>query len=113
MRSFQGSLDKFTARNVRIVAISVDPPEVSRNLAEKQGYTFPILADEKLQVIKKLDLLHPGGFNGQDIARPAEFLLDPKGVVRWVNLTEDYKRRATPEQVLKVLDALGQARHSR
>ena len=110
MRSFEESLAKFTARNVRIVAISVDPPDASRNLAEKQGYTFPILADEKLELIKRLDLFHPGGFRGQDIARPAEFLLDPKGVVRWVNLTEDYKVRAKAEQLLKVLDDLGQGR---
>ena len=113
MRSFEESLAKFTARNVRILAISVDPPDVSRNLAEKQGYTFPILADEKLEVIKRLDLFHAGGFRGQDIARPAEFVLDPKGVVRWVNLTEDYKVRARAEQVLKVLDDLGQGRKSR
>jgi peroxiredoxin len=110
LRSFQESLGKFAARNVRVVAISVDPPDTSRNLAEKQGYTFPILADEKLEVIKRLDLLHSGGFRGQDIARSAEFLLDPKGVVRWVNLTENYKLRATAEQVLKVLDDLGQGR---
>ena len=95
---------------MRIAAISVDTPDTSRNLAEKQGYTFPILADEKLEVIKKLDLVHPAGFDGQDIARPAEFLLDLKGVVRWVNLTEDYKKRATAEQVLKLLDDLGQGR---
>lgn len=95
---------------MRIVAISVDPPDVSKNLAEKQGYTFPILADEKLELIKRLDLLHSGGFRGQDISRPAEFLVDPKGVVRWLNLTEDYKVRAKAEQVLKVLDDLGQGR---
>ena len=108
MRSFQESLGKFTARNVRIVAISVDSPSLSLNLAQKQGYTFPILADEKLEVIKKLDLFHSGGFGGQDISRPAEFLVDPKGTVRWVNLTEDYKVRAKGEQLLKVLDDLGQ-----
>jgi hypothetical protein len=51
--------------------------------------------------------LHPGGgVNGQDIARPAEFLLDSSGVVRWVNLTEDFRVRATPEVMLKAGNAL-------
>jgi hypothetical protein len=39
--------------------------------------------------------------NGQDIARPAEFLLDSSGVIRWVNLTEDYRVRARPDQIME------------
>lgn len=89
------------------MAVSVDPPDVTRKHAEKQGYTFTFLSDEKAEVIRKWDLLHAGAFRGADIARPAEFLLDATGKVRWVNLTEDYKVRAKSEQVLKVIDELG------
>jgi peroxiredoxin len=110
LRSFQENLGKFSARHVRIVAVSVDSPAVSLHLEQKQKYTFPILSDQNLDVIRKFDLLHPGGFDGQDIDRPAEFLVDPGGIVRWVNLTEDYKVRAKGEQLLKVLDDLGQGR---
>ena len=39
--------------------------------------------------------------NGQSIARPAEFLLDSSGVIRWVNLTEDFRVRARPEQFIQ------------
>jgi len=49
----------------------------------------------KAEVIRRYDLLHQGaGVNGQDIARPAEFLLDSSGVISWVDLTEDYRVRA-------------------
>jgi len=52
-------------------------------------------------------VLHPkGGEGGHDIARPAEFLIDAKGAVRWVNLTEDLRVRARPEAVLQVVDQL-------
>jgi hypothetical protein len=44
--------------------------------------------------------------DGHDIARPAEFLLDSSGVVRWVNLTEDLRVRATPEAMLKAAQSL-------
>lgn len=85
-----------------MAAISVDPPEASRNLASKRGYTYTILSDPKADVIRRYDVLHPGaGEGGQDIARPAEFLLDSHGLVRWVNLTEDFWVRATPEQLLE------------
>ena len=42
-----------------------------------------------------------GEVDGADIARPAEFLIDAGGKIRWVNLTEDYRVRAQPEQVLQ------------
>lgn len=38
---------------------------------------------------------------GQAVARPAEFLLDRSGTVVWRNLTEDYRVRARPEEMLE------------
>jgi peroxiredoxin len=37
---------------------------------------------------------------GADIARPAEFLIDRTGTVRWRNLTEDYRVRAHGDEIL-------------
>ena len=96
-------MDKFNQVGVRPVAISVDKPEDSRDLAQKAGYTFPLLSDGNAEVIRRYDLVHAGaGINGEDIARPAEFLVDSSGTVRWINLTENYWVRARPEQVLEV-----------
>ena len=92
---------------VRPVAISVDTPEASRNLRQQAGYTFPFLSDPKAEVIRRYDLLHQGaGIDGQDIARPAEFLVDSLGTVRWVNLTENYWVRARPDQIIEVAKTL-------
>lgn len=89
------------------MAISVDSPEESRNLRQQAGYTFPFLSDPKAEAIRRYDLLHAGaGVEGQDVARPAEFLVDSSGTVRWVNLTENYWVRARPEQVLEVAKML-------
>ena len=92
---------------IRPVAISVDTPEVSRDLCQKAGYTFTFLSDPKADVIRRYDLVHAGaGSEGQDIARPAEFLVDSSGTVRWVNLTENYWVRARPEQIIEVAKTL-------
>jgi len=89
------------------VAISVDTPEMSRDLCRKAGYTYTFLSDPNAEVIRRYDLLHSGaGVNGQDITRPAEFLVDSSGVIRWVNLTEDYRVRARPEQIIEAAKAL-------
>ena len=60
-----------------------------------------MLSDPNAEVIRRYDLVHAGaGEGGKDIARPAEFLIDSSGTVRWVNLTENYMVRARPEQIL-------------
>jgi peroxiredoxin len=101
LRGIEQNLQKFNEAGIRPVAISVDSPDVSRNLAQQAGYTFPLLSDPNAEVIRRYDLVHAGaGENGHDIARPAEFLLDSSGTVRWLNLTENYWVRARPEQIL-------------
>ena len=85
----------------------MDTPGVSRALCKKVGYTYTFLSDPRAEVIRRYDLLHPGGgINGQDIARPAEFLLDSSGVIRWVNLTEDLRVRARPELIIEEVQKL-------
>jgi len=94
-------LAEFEAAGVRPVAISVDPPEVSRNLANKLGYTFPVLSDPDATVIRRYHVLHPaGGPDEHDIARPAEFLVDSSKIVRWTNFTEDVRIRARADEML-------------
>jgi peroxiredoxin len=103
LRGIERSLEQLKAQGIRPVAISVDTPEVSRNLAQQQGYTFPLLSDPNVEAIRRYDLVHAGaGEGGHDIARPAEFLIDSTGTVRWVHLTENYWVRARPEEILEV-----------
>ena len=107
MRGIERSLDKFNEVGIRPVAISTDTPQESRDLAQKAGYSFPFLSDQNTEAIRRYDLVHKGaGISGGDIARPAEFLIDSTGTVRWVNLTENYWVRARPEQVLEVAKLL-------
>jgi peroxiredoxin len=89
------------------VAISVDTPEVSQGLCSTAGYTFTFLSDPKAEVIRRYDLLHVGGGpSGNDISRPAEFLVDSSGIVRWENFTEDFRLRAKAEEMLAATKAL-------
>jgi peroxiredoxin len=107
LRSIQKNLDAFNAAGIRPVAISVDTPEQSRDLSQKAGYTFPILSDQNREAIKLYDLVHKGGGeHGDDISRPAEFLVDSTGTVRWRMMTENYWVRARPEQILEAAKVL-------
>src|SRR5262245_20854468 len=102
----QAHIREFEARGVRLVAISSDSPDTLRELRAKAGYTFTFLSDEKAEVIRRYDLLDVGaGPDGSDIARPAEFFVDPQGTVRWRLITPSYAERARPEQILQAIDA--------
>ena len=71
-------------------------------MREQSGYTFTFLSDPNADVIRRYDLVHAGaGENGRDISRPAEFLVDRSGTVRWVNMTENYWVRARPEEIMQ------------
>ncbi len=101
MRSLQDHLGEFETRGVRLVAISVDRPEITRFNCQNLGFTYTFLSDFNREVIRQYDLVHVRGAGRRgDIARPAEFLIDSNGIVRWRNLTGDYRIRARPEQIL-------------
>lgn len=106
MRSFQERLPEFEARGIRPVAVSVDPAETTRGHIAKMGWTYTFLSDPKAEAIRRYDLLHEMGGQAGDISRPGEFLIDPTGTVRWVDLTENYWVRTRPETVLGVFDEL-------
>jgi peroxiredoxin len=94
-----------------VVAISVDSAEESRRLAQTRGYTFPILSDPGAKTIRAYGVIHErGGEERRDIARPAEFLVDDTGTIRWVNLAESVLARLRPESVLHVIDGMPHAR---
>ena len=110
LRGFQSRIAEFDARGIRVAAVSADAPEVNLEYRRQLGLTYPLLSDPGGEVLRRYDLLHAGGGpGGSDISRPAEFLVDSAGNVRWSNITESVIIRADPDEVLKAADALATA----
>ena len=83
----------------------MDTPEESARLARSQGYEFPILSDPGARVIREYGVMHEhGGEEGKDIARPAEFLVDRHGTIRWVYLSQNVLARLRPHTALDAID---------
>ena len=94
--------DKFKAAGAEILAISVDPPEKSRELAEKLKITFPLLSDPEHKVIDRYDVLDPSG----KFSIASVFVIDRKGIVRWSYVADDYKVRPLDEVILVELSKI-------
>lgn len=88
-------------------AISVDPVERNREVVDRLGLDFPILSDADRRAVAAYGVMHAGaGMGGVDIARPATFLIGPDGVVRWRDLTDNWRVRVSPDAVIEAVQEL-------
>jgi len=101
----QSRLKEFRDHGVQVVAICADSVKHNLRLAEKEKFEFTILSDADLVATDAYGLRHrqanPAG--RKDIARPAAFLIDAEGVVQWSFLTDNWRIRLRPEDVLRQL----------
>lgn len=73
------------ASGLQIIAISNDRQETLKNFAKKKGIKFPLLSDEKSEVIRKLKLVNTKGRQGTrhyQISYPMTILLGKDGKVK-------------------------------
>ncbi len=65
--------------------------------------SFPFLLDEDRAVTKAYGVYHRLGVDAYNIARPATFVVDAGGVVRFIYVGADQRDRAPIEDVLKAV----------
>jgi peroxiredoxin len=96
LHDMQSYARAFADAGIVPIAISSDTPVTTKRLRADAGYTFAFLSDPQSETIRRFDLLNADG----KTARPADFLIDGTGTVRWRMLTDDYYVRARPRQIL-------------
>ena len=100
---------EFAKRNVKAIAVSVDPLESHRGWAgdiSDVGGTdlnFPIIADESRAVSELYDMIHPG--EGDTSTVRSVFIIDPNNKVR-LTLTYPKSVGRNFNEILRVIDAL-------
>jgi len=100
--------------NVRLLAISVDRPDLSKELAAKLAadgkgqINFPLLSDPDHRTIDAYGL-HDPAYDGEKFAGipyPAVYVIDKNGVVAWAKVESDYKKRPTNTEIRSAINAL-------
>ena len=100
---------EFGKRNVKVIAVSVDPVESHNgwapDIAEVAGteLNFPIIADPDRKVSQLYDMIHPG--EGDTSTVRSVFIVDPKNKVR-LTLTYPKSVGRNFAEILRVIDAL-------
>jgi peroxiredoxin len=105
LQGLQSRMTEFRAAGVRVMAISPDTVDENRAVVERFGLEFPILSDRELAATGAFGVRHDAaGIDGADSPRPATFIADA-GVIRWTNVTDDYRVRPRPDDVLAAVHA--------
>lgn len=86
------------------MAISVDDWEHVRGGGPEAGEAIYNLADPEMVAITAYGLRDIN--LGEEVARPALFILDGEGIVRWRHITDDWRVRADGDELFARLLAM-------
>lgn len=97
-------IEKFTSKGARVVAIAPDTAAGVAKFVDNNPYPFSLLADEDHHVFDAYDVISTMMSIGQ---RPALFVVDRDGVVRFDSIGTQQWQIPSNDNVLAVLDKLG------
>jgi len=101
--------EQFAKRNVKVIALSVDPAESHKrwiediNDTQQTKVNFPIIADADRKVSELYDLIHPNASSTLTVR--SLFVIDPAKKVRLI-ITYPASTGRNFDEILRVIDSL-------
>lgn len=103
MKRFTRDYSRFQAVDAEIVAISVDGVDTTNKFVEKIGMPFPVLSDPQHQTIELYGVLGKKELRSREIAKPAIFIIDKQGVIRYRHIGKAMFHRPRNATLLRAL----------
>ena len=105
---------QFSEYGAEVVLISPQPHDLTKRVAEMFSVPFRFWVDPECQAARELDILHaegvPYGLRKDGLPGhtmlPTTVIVDQKGIIVFVDQTDNYRVRPEPKVFLKVLDRL-------
>ena len=89
------------------LAIAGQWPRELRGYAEKNGITFPLLVDKTRDIIKNYGVYHWLSLEAYNIARPATFIIDKTGIIKYMYIGSHQFDLAKQTEILESLKEIG------
>jgi len=105
METIRGKMGELERRGAKTVTVMAQRPERMKEYLDRQDYPFPVLADAKREVVRQYGVYVRVNFESIHIARPANFVLDSEGVIRFMHIASVQTEYASFEDILATLDA--------
>ncbi len=125
LRVWDEYLTRTRALGATLVAITPEQPDSIQVTTERDSVSFQILWDRGNELARQfgiayeldddvLRLMHEGGLDlkgynrgeGRELPLPATYVIDSDGVIRHAFVSADYRKRAEPADVIRVLESL-------
>ncbi len=90
---------------MQVVAVVAQSSTVVRRYIEETGLPFNILIDESRDVLKAYGVWHRLGLDAWNIARPALFLIDRTGAIRYSFVADTQQEFPSHEEIVAALNA--------
>jgi peroxiredoxin len=91
---------------VQVVTVVAQKSEPVKRYIEETGLPFNILIDGSRDVLKAYGVWHAFGLEAWNIARPALFLIDQSGAIRYSFISEKQEEFPAHEEILRALEQL-------
>lgn len=104
--SIRDAFPHFDALNIKVLGVSIDPPESHKKFAEKYKLPFTLLSDTHKKVVTRYGVWGEKKFMGReyDGTIRSSFLIDPTGTIE--KIYTDVKPDKHAEEVLRDLKRL-------
>jgi len=106
MDKIRENLAELEARGCTTLTIMAQGPSRMRAALEERDYPFPVLADASRTVVKEYGVYVRANFESINIARPANFVLDGKGLIRYMHIANVQTEYASFDEIFSVLNGL-------
>ncbi len=105
---FRDSMARLVDLNAQVIGIGVSDPFSNKAFSEKNRLPFPVLSDYNREVIKLYDLVFPdfSGLKGYIVAKRSIFILDEKGIVRYIWISQDPAVEPNYEEIQSELEKI-------
>jgi peroxiredoxin len=113
LRTYQKGVERFKEKDVVILAIGPDPAGVNREMVLKLGLSYRLLSDSFFDAavlygihIEDFDNKAATVYDRPGLALPASFLIDKKGVLRYMSRPDRVGEFLDPNTIFPVLAKL-------
>jgi peroxiredoxin len=83
-----------------VAAIVAQRSEKVKRFVQESGLPFDVLVDDSRDTVKAYGVWHPVGLDAWNIARPALFLIDREGIIRYSFVASWQFEFPTHEEIL-------------
>jgi peroxiredoxin len=104
MAQLRRDSDEFTRRGVRLLGVAVQKRARLRAYLARNPMPFPLLADEDRSVSKAYGVYVAFNYESFRIARPATFLVDGAGIIRFLYVGKNQFDRPGPAVIRNAVE---------